>query len=186
MIISRKLVNEIGLFDPAVPFYYDDSLLSFKTWLAGKRVVNVSDSKVYHVGGDSTTENVTYFTSYNSLKSHICLLFDVYYRFNDLAKALFLFAYAQQQQLLYTVLKNDAIGMYAQAHGLLWAFKHFRHIWQNRLSHWIYVKISPEELLEKFVRVNLPNFGLNLLSSFYRKKYYAAVVEKYERTLRLQ
>lgn len=62
MIIERKFLNMIGLFEPKVPFFYDDTLLSFKTWLGGKRVVTVSNSIVYHEGMAATnaTENPTF------------------------------------------------------------------------------------------------------------------------------
>jgi GT2 family glycosyltransferase len=39
LIARRTLLLKIGLFDSKIPFNYDDVLLSFKTWLAGKRVV---------------------------------------------------------------------------------------------------------------------------------------------------
>lgn len=88
MILTRELVDEVGLFDPFVPFYYDDTLLSFKTWNAGKRVVTVSGSKVHHKGGgamywDST---VAYF---HGLRARVCLMFDVYVDLSELAKAFF-------------------------------------------------------------------------------------------------
>jgi len=39
MIVRKELLDEIDLFDPEIPYNYDDTLLSLKTWLAGKRVV---------------------------------------------------------------------------------------------------------------------------------------------------
>jgi GT2 family glycosyltransferase len=86
MMTRRSLIKEIGLFDPAIPFFYDDTLLSFKVWLANKRVVTVSDSKIRHVQGATSTWNVQN-TTYNLLKAKICLTFDIYYSLNDLAKA---------------------------------------------------------------------------------------------------
>ncbi len=88
MITRRSLIEEIGLFDPAVPFFYDDTLLSFKVWLANKRVVTVSDSKIRHIQGATNVWNLNR-TTYNLLKAKICLMFDVYYPIGELTKGLF-------------------------------------------------------------------------------------------------
>ena len=88
MITRRSLIDEIGLFDPEIPFFYDDTLLSFKVWLANKRVVTVSDSKIRHIQGATTAWNLKR-TTYNLLKAKICLMFDIYYPLGDLAKGLF-------------------------------------------------------------------------------------------------
>ena len=54
MIAKKKFLKEIGLFDPEIPYNYDDTLLALKTWLAGKRVVTVSSSRICHIGGATT------------------------------------------------------------------------------------------------------------------------------------
>jgi GT2 family glycosyltransferase len=174
MMISRKMVNSVGLFEPEVPFYYDDSLLSFKTWLSGKRVVTVSQSIVYHAGGDATKDNPTYFLIFNRLKARICLIFDIHYNYAALARALFLFAFSMANELVFNLLSKRSSSLSAQLKALSWGMRNFKFIWRNRLKHWSNAEITPQELLAKFVRVHLPNTGLNLLPSFYRKKYYTA------------
>ena len=36
MIIRRSIIDEMGLFEPKMPFFYDDTLLSLKMWLSKK------------------------------------------------------------------------------------------------------------------------------------------------------
>ena len=93
MMVKRELAEEMGVFDTKMPFFYDDTLLSIKTWLAKKRVVTVSGSIIRHVGG-ATKVWTTKFTTYHLLKSKICLLFDVYPRMTDLSKALLVNAFS--------------------------------------------------------------------------------------------
>ncbi len=80
MIVRKEFLDEIGLFDPEIPYNYDDTLLSLKTWLAGKRVVSVSGSRIRHIGGATTkkfwnNQSVTF----SLLRAKMCLLFDVYF-----------------------------------------------------------------------------------------------------------
>lgn len=155
MIARRSLLDEVGLFDPSVPFFYDDTLLSFKVWLANKRVVTVPNSKIRHIGGAANAWN-TRFTSYNFLKAKLCLLFDVYYRLGGLAKALFVTAFSTGLSFVYVLRQKNFNAALANIGALLWGLRNFRFLWQNRLSHWAKTKVSPEGLMQRFVRINLP------------------------------
>ncbi|MCW4009512.1 MAG: glycosyltransferase family 2 protein [Candidatus Bathyarchaeota archaeon] len=185
MIIKRTLIEQIGLFEPIVPFYYDDTLLSFKVWLAGKRVVTVSTSKVYHKGGDATKSVRSPFKVLNELKANVCLLFDCYYSKVDLGKALFVFSVASSQQFLSYLSRKQPDCILAQVKGVMWSLRNIGAIWRNRVKHWNNPKISDAELFPKFIRISLPRFGLNLAPHLYRKRFYEASVKRYERTLGL-
>ena len=86
MMVRQELIGEIGLFDDKIPFFYDDTLLSFKVWLAGKRVVTVPTSRIHHIMGATKAWNMES-TTFNLFRARICLMFDVYPRFGELAKA---------------------------------------------------------------------------------------------------
>jgi GT2 family glycosyltransferase len=181
MITRRTLLDEIGLFDSKIPFFYDDTLLSFKVWLADKRVVTVPNSKIRHIQGATSAWNVE-LTTFNLLKAKICLTFDVYYRLDELARAAFTnFSYTTINSLFALKRKNIAV-ISANVHGFAWGLSNFRYLWQNRLNHWSKTKISPEKLKEKFVRVKLP-VPFYLVSSKLGNDCFAFEVEKYENTL---
>jgi GT2 family glycosyltransferase len=181
MITRRSLIDEIGLFDPEIPFFYDDTLLSFKVWLANKRVVTVSDSKIRHIQGATNAWNLKR-TTYNLLKAKICLMFDVYYPLGDLAKGLFVNLSSIGVNSLFFLKKRNLPVIFANFSALGWGLKNFRYLWGNRLSHWSKKKIAPQQLQEKFVRIQLP-LPLYLVPSKLSINRFAFETQKYESTL---
>lgn len=183
MIIRRKLVDEIGLFDPQAPFYYDDTLLSLKTWLAGKRVVTVSESKVCHMGGESMEKGGAT-AQFNVVRAYVCLMFDLYPRLNDLIEALFAFAFYQLIPSVLFFIRNKRLqNFYSVTRALVWVLRTFPYIRKNQLEHWSKARITPEILITKFIRMKLPT-SLYLLPYRLRKKYYVNAAKKYENMLR--
>lgn len=168
MIIDRELVETRGLFETIIPMYYDDILLSIKTWLSGKRVVTVSNAKIWHAGGKATDSRRSYYDSI-FLQSKICVIFDVYFRFQDLAKAMFFFLYTQVFEMLISLKSKRPSDVLARINALKWGVFNFKEIWENRLRHWRNAKISPQELISKFIRIKIPNSLYLLPPSFWRR-----------------
>jgi GT2 family glycosyltransferase len=181
MITRRSLIDEIGLFDSAVPFFYDDTLLSFKVWLANKRVVTVSDSKIRHIQGATNAWNLKR-TTYNLLKAKICLMFDVYYPLGELAKGLFVNVFSIAVNSLFFLKKRNLQVIFANVQALGWSLKNFRYLWRNRLNHWAKKKIAPQQLQERFVRIQLP-LPLYLVPSKLSISRFAFETQKYELSL---
>ncbi|MCL1976711.1 MAG: glycosyltransferase family 2 protein [Candidatus Bathyarchaeota archaeon] len=181
MITRRSLIAEIGLFDPKIPFFYDDTLLSFKVWLANKRVVTVSESKIRHIQGATNVWNIRR-TTYNLLKAKICLLFDVYYSIGDLVGGLFVNLFSIGVNSLFFLKKRNLSVIFANIQALTWGLKNFRYLWRNRLSHWAKKKITPRQLQERFVRIRLP-LPLYLAPSKLSINRFAFETEKYESSL---
>jgi GT2 family glycosyltransferase len=163
MITRRSLIEEYGLFDANIPFFYDDTLLSVKTWLAGKRVVTIADSQVRHILGATSAWNLEK-TTFNLLKAKICLLFDVYSRPCELILAVFVNAVYTLISTLYALLNRRLPVVYANIRGFTWMLGNLRFLWQNRLIRWSKAKISPQMLKEKLVKIHLP-VALYLLPS---------------------
>lgn len=178
MIIRRDLVEEVGLFEPSIPFFYDDTLLSFKVWLANKKVVTVPASKIRHIGGATSLWNIR-FTSYNFLKAKLCLTFDVYRNPGDLAKALFVNFFALSMNSVSGLRQRNFNAVLANTKALTWGLRNFGFLWRNRLKHWSKTKVSPDFLREKFVRVNLP-MPFYLLPSKLGSDFFAFETSKYE------
>ncbi len=181
MMIRREVADEMGLFDPKMPFFYDDTLLSLKTWLAQKRVVTVSNSKIRHIGGATNVWNIQ-FTTYHLLKSNICLVFDVYSKLSDLARALLINAFYISTNSVFCLKKKNVAVIFGNIHGLTWGIRNFRYIWQNRLNHWSKTSFSPEELKKKFVRVKLPD-AFYIIPSKRSNAYLTFAVNKYENSV---
>ena len=181
MMIRREIAETMGLFDPKLPFFYDDTLLSLKAWLSQKRVVTVSASKIRHIGGATNVWNIK-FTTYHLLKSNICLLLDIYPKFADLARALLVNAFYISMNSMFCIKNKNADAILGSIDALTWSLKNFRYMWKNRLIHWSKAKISAEELKEKFVRVKLP-VPFYLMSSKLGSDCLAFEVESYENKL---
>ncbi len=181
MIAPRELIDEVGLFDERIPFFYDDTLLSFKVWLANRRVVTVENSKIRHILGASAAWNVEN-TTFNLQRAKTCLLFDVYYHPGELAKASFVNAIYSLVNTLYA-LRNHNLGVIrANIHSFTWTLRNMRFLWQNRIAHWSKTKVSPDALKEKFVRIHLPT-ALYLFSSKLSDNSFLFAVGDYEKAV---
>jgi GT2 family glycosyltransferase len=183
MIARKEFLDEIGLFDPEIPYNYDDTLLSLKTWLAGKRVVSVSSSRIRHIGGATTKKfwnNQS--VAFSLLRAKMCLLFDVYLNLGDLLKALFILHFSIAIESIFSVRKKNLPEILGNIHASAWILKNFEHVWKNRLEHWSNAKISPEMLVAKFVRIRL-RFPLCAIPSKLRNSVYHNECVKYENTL---
>lgn len=178
MMVKREVAEEMGLFDPQMSFFYDDTLLSLKTWFAQKRVVTVSASKVRHVGGATNVWNVK-FTTYHLLKSNICLLFDIYPKLTDLSKALWVNAFFIFTNSLFCIKHRNLPAVSGNLRALIWGIKNLRYLWQNKINHWSKSCVSSEMLLDKFVRVNLP-FHFCIIPSKSGYDYFVLITKKYE------
>lgn len=183
MIIRRDLIDEIGLFESNVPFFYDDTLLSLKTWLANKKVVTVTKSKVRHKWG-SKQWNVP-FTSYNFYKAQTCLIFSVYFDLSDLAKALLLHFLSFSIDSILKIGENNLPVFLANARALKWVISDIKYIWRTRLTIWSKASISSKAFLSKFVRLQLPS-AIYLTSTEIGISCYKSEGKKYENTLALR
>ena len=178
MMIKREVAEEMSLFDPKMPFFYDDTLLSLKTWLAQKRVVTVSDSKIRHIGGATNVWKIR-FTTYHLLKSKLCLLFDIYPKLTDLAEALLVNGFSISINSVFCIKDKNTAAVLGNIQALTWSFKNFRYIWQNRLNHWSKTRISPEKLKENYTRIKLPIY-FYIFPSKSSRDCLALEVDKYE------
>jgi GT2 family glycosyltransferase len=183
LIARKEFLNEIGLFDPEIPYNYDDTMLSVKTWLAGKRVVSVSGSRIWHIGGATTKKFwSSQSTSFSLLRAKMCLLFDVYFDFKDLIKALFILYFSLAVESGFFVLAKNPSEILGSIRAFTWLLRNFKHVWTNRLNHWSNPKISPELLVAKIIRIKLP-FPLCVAHSRLTYSFYRNECLKYEKTL---
>lgn len=156
MMIKKDLVSEIGLFDPKYFWFYDDNFLSFKVWLAGKRVVTAKDSIVYHAGGGTAGVD-SFFIRHHGTICLVSLVFDAYWRFLDLARALFLFYYNLGITSIKEIIeKRVTTRFWTNISATVWVLRNLRHIWANRLKFQRMARVSQETLLSNLIRVHAP------------------------------
>lgn len=180
MIVKREIAQKMGLFDPKIPFFYDDTLLSLKTRLQQKRVVTVSASRIRHFGGATNSWTVKS-TTFHLTKSKFILLFDIYRSKAELAKAALVhITYILTTSIFCLGSKNFAV-VQGNLAALVWGFRNLRFLWWNRLSHWNKTEITAEALKERFVKVKLPT-AYYLVPSKQNTESFASAVEEYEKT----
>jgi GT2 family glycosyltransferase len=181
MIAKRKFLNQIGLFDPKYFYYYDDDYLSFKTWIAGKRVVTVSRSKVHHFLG-GTSEGNDLFKYRHGFIDNVSLIFDIYRNLFDLTKVLFIFF---MNRFFYdSLLNRKIIRFWGNMSGALWTLKNIKYIWRSRLKYWSKAIIDERTLRSNIIKINIP--GSVFLIPKMRSLYFKSEIDKFRKTLFFQ
>ena len=75
MLLRRKAIEKVGLFDEDFFIFFEETDLCFRLWLAGYSVVYEPESVIYHLGGGDTTSSNSYQHEkrvYLSFRNMIC------------------------------------------------------------------------------------------------------------------
>ena len=75
MILRRKAIEEVGLFDEDFFIFFEETDLCFRFWLAGYSVMYEPESVIYHLGGGDTASSDSYRYErriYLSLRNMLC------------------------------------------------------------------------------------------------------------------
>lgn len=181
MIIRREILEAMGAFEPSVPFFYDDTLLTLKTRLCGKRAVTVSASKMCHASG-ATNVWKTYFTTFSLQKANDILMFDVFHKRTDLIKAAAFNLANSVTSTFFNLSKRNTAAVHGNISAFFWTLRNFRFIWRNRITHWSKASASPEKVKQEFVRLKLP-VAFYLAPSETSAKLLRGALQDYEKTL---
>jgi GT2 family glycosyltransferase len=184
MIARREFLSQIGLFDPKYFYYYDDDYLSFRTWLAGKRVVTVSDSKIRHFqGGTNVISSNQFFEFFHGVIGSASLVFDIYYNLLDLTKGLLIFSVRTYvYELISEIVEHRRIaGLWGSISGALWILSNFKYIWRNRLKYWSNAAIDERALRSKMIKINIHS-SLYLVPRLWRL-YFNNETSRYRKSL---
>ena len=178
MIAKRKFLNQIGVFDPKYFYYYDDDYLSFRTWIAGRRVVTVSGSKVSHFLG-GTSANNDLFKYHHGFIDNASLIFDIYWNLFDLTKVLFIYFV---NRVFYESLSIKKIKRFrGSMSGAFWVLKNLKYVWRNRLKYWSKAVIDEKTLRSRMIRINIPS-SVYLIPKL-RSLYFKSEAKKYRNSL---
>jgi GT2 family glycosyltransferase len=181
MIARRKFLKQIGVFDPKYFYYYDDDYLSFRTWLAGKRVVTVSRSRVCHFLSGTSTKN-DLFKYRHAFIGSTSLIFDIYWDLIDLMKGLFIFFV---HRFFYdSLLQRKIVRFWGSISGAFWVLKNLKYVWRNRLRYWRDATVDEKTLRHRMIKITIPA-SIYLIPRL-RGLYFKSEIDKYRKTLFLE
>ena len=153
MITRRKIIKEVGLFDPTYFATYEDIDFCWRTRLRGYKVLFVPNSVAYHVGGvSSPTSFKTFFTTRNWI-----MTLTKNYELHNLVRFLpFVIAISASVVAAELILRRRPKLALDRFKGVLWNALNFRYVWEKRL--WIQRcirKVPDSEIMKHMLKTNL-------------------------------
>jgi len=153
MMVRRKVINEVGLFDPTFFMTYEDIDFCWRVHLRGYKVVFAPKSIVYHVGEAFTpTEFKVFFTTRNWLISLI-----KNYELKTLGKI-----FPSVVALIVSILAAEIIVRkrpdlaLRRVMGILWIVRYLRAIYKERLKVQLQIRrLADSEVMKHMVETNL-------------------------------
>lgn len=74
LLVRRRALDEVGLFDPDFFAYFEESDLCWRLWLAGWRVGFAAEARVLHKLGATASGLPSAFVQFHSFKNRLCSL----------------------------------------------------------------------------------------------------------------
>lgn len=135
MMVRRSVLNEIGLFDSKFFTYFEETDLSWRTWISGRKVVTVPgvDSIVRHYGG-GLTQIPRIVIEYHYAKNLVRMILknsDYEYVFRLLPSALFILLFER----FYYALKSGSLApLIGLVNALLWNLRNMPNTFAERVK----------------------------------------------------
>lgn len=165
MILRRGVLRTVGLLDSAYFFYYEETDLCWRIWLAAYKVVFVPSSVVYHKGGGSIpkgTSQQIYFQVYLLNRNRIMTLLKNYEIRN-------LFVYLKPWlllQLLGTMSagirgyrRSNELYFLASTKAILWNLRNLRSTYEKRLCVQKIVRKLPDNEVIRKMTLKSTDYG---------------------------
>jgi len=152
IIVKRKVLEEVGVFDPNYFLYYEETDLCWRIWLKGYKVVYVQNSIIYHKGGATIGKKRSPEAIFHARKNHIATLIKNY-ELKNLVKYLIPLII---RMLMYTIRlflkRNLKIGG-AYIRAIVWNIVHLKEILKKRAYVQKYIrKVSDKEVMSKMLK----------------------------------
>lgn len=74
MLIRKKVIDKVGLFDNSFKSYFEETDFCWRVWLAGYKILFLPQSKIYHHVGFTSSKMPQADVNYHSLKNRISSL----------------------------------------------------------------------------------------------------------------
>jgi GT2 family glycosyltransferase len=139
MIIRKDALLKVGLFDSSYFFYYEETDLCWRFWLAGYKVLYVPSSVVYHKGGGSVPKDMSqqfFYNVYLLNRGRIMTLLKNYEIWN-IIRYLMPWMLLQIEKIVSAGLKgyrrSNILYSLALTRAILWNLRNLSSIWKKRL-----------------------------------------------------
>jgi len=147
LLMRRKVLDEIGLFDRKFFLNYEDVDLCWKVWLVGYRVAFVPTAVAFHAVGSVTNRLDRSVLAYHSYKNHLATLLKNY-DLKNATKAISGYALILLGWSAHELVKGAVRELEASLGAIIWNLRNFRYLWNARLRIQRARRRSDEELFE--------------------------------------
>lgn len=155
MLIRREVIEKVGLFDPDLFCYFEESDFCWRAWLAGYKTLYIPSAVIWHKGGRTSRRFKSSFIQYHSFKNRICSLIKNLGRF-ELLKILPVHLMFCQLAAIGLFFKGGLSTGWAVQRAIAWNIVHLKKTLKKRKKIQGKIrKISDKELMpkvKKFVR----------------------------------
>jgi hypothetical protein len=156
MIVKKKLLNEVGLFDPTYFIYNEETDLCWRIRLSGYRIVAVPQSIVYHKCRGTMAKRPKSYSLFLHRRNHISTLIKNY-EFRNLSKYLPVYFVLMLLHGIYVMLRGEMDITTSYIKATLWNVKNFQYVYSRRLEVQHYIRKIPDKQIKKhMMRPRIP------------------------------
>jgi len=148
MTVRRKVLEEVGLFDPKFIFYYEEVDLCWRIHLRGYKVVFVPKSIVLHVGEKSTEKQPSPVKTFHATKNHMLILIKNY-GCKKLLEYFPVIVFLRSAEVLLLTIKRHPELSLAKIRAFIWILMNFKYIWQERIRVQSFIRRVPDKEIMK-------------------------------------
>jgi GT2 family glycosyltransferase len=169
MAVRKKVLEEVGYFDPAFFMTCEDLDLSWRIRLCGYKIMFVPTSTVYHFGSGVRKNFQTSAQSYYYNTRNVVVMLIKNYGLKNLL--LSLTGYLTIEIILFLIsipFPSKKAYNLSRLKAILWSILNFRSIWRERLRVQHYIrKISDDQIKKLMIKGN-PPFLTIVWNTFYK------------------
>jgi GT2 family glycosyltransferase len=151
IIVRRKVLEEVGIFDPDYFLYYEETDLCWRIWLKGYKVVYIPNSIIYHKGGATVGKKRSPEAIFHARKNHIATLIKNYELKNLIKYSIPLIIRMLMYATKLFLQKKSSIGK-AYIRAIIWNIIHLKETLKKRAYVQYFIrKIPDKEILPKML-----------------------------------
>jgi len=164
IIIKREVLKRVGLFDPEIFMYFDETDLCWRIWLSGYKIVFAPTSIVYHAPGLTASKLQGETRLYFYTRNHMLMLLKNYDAKN-LLKALTASLLLELRNMVKFIVRHKLHVSVAIFKALMWNLFHLKCIWRKRQITQKLIRKVLDESIKKLMLKPSPPFPLSLVVS---------------------
>jgi GT2 family glycosyltransferase len=155
MVVRRKLLNEVGFFDPSYFMFGEDVDLSWRIRLRGYKILLIPRAIVYHKISFTVTKTPNIKIIWHLRKNRVVTLIKNY-ELKNLMKAFPVIVFICVANLLREIAQKDMKKAFTNISSLVYSLKNLKQIWYERIIVQRKIRrVSDDEIL-KLVSFQLP------------------------------